>query len=198
VPDRLVPDNIPPTAWELQRLGLGWAARYYFAIEYLITEDLGGKWRLRLVDSTRIEVAQCTEEYWEFVRALRTDPRVAHWFTKQVTITPEQQRKYMTAHWHEYLIALVDLAPAGYAACVDGSVRVCTHPDFQRRGIATSLIKHLMLKFPAALATIKPDNAASRKLFEACSFVPTLIVYERPREQEIELELHVKFARRRP
>jgi GNAT superfamily N-acetyltransferase len=128
----------------------------------------------------------CTEEYWEFVRTLRTDARVEHRFNQQqVTITKEQQRKYMIAHWQEYFIALVDLAPAGYAGCVDGCIRVCTHPDFQRRGVASFMIEHLMTKFPTAFATIRIDNEASRKLFEACGFVPTFIVYDRPREQNV-------------
>ena len=30
----------------------------------------------------------CAEEYWEFVRALRTDPRTLHGFVQKADITP--------------------------------------------------------------------------------------------------------------
>jgi len=135
----------------------------------------------------------CTEEYWEFVRTLRTDARVAHRFS-QVEITTEQQRKYMTAHWREYFIALANSAPAGYAGCVDGGIRICTHPDFQRRGVASFMMEHMIVKFPNAFATIKLDNEASRKLFEACGFIPTYTVYERPHEQDASHFVDSKFV----
>src|SRR2546423_832604 len=68
----------------------------------------------------QITLSPCTEEYWEFVRVLRTDQRVLHGFLSQAGITPEQQRTYMQAHWQQYFIALVDGQPAGFVGSVDG------------------------------------------------------------------------------
>jgi GNAT superfamily N-acetyltransferase len=126
-----------------------------------------------------MQFVPCTEDYWEFVRQLRTDPRVAHRF-RPATITQEQQRNYMATRWHLYFIVLVDSAPAGYIGCVDGSIRVCTHPDFQRQGLARFMIENMLKKFPDALAAVKLDNEASRNLFETCGFVPSYTVYTRP------------------
>ena len=76
-------------------------------------------------------------------------------------ITPEQQRRYMQAHWQEYFIGLVNGQPAGYVGSVDGDIRVCTHPDYQRQGVAAFMIAELMRRFPRSFAKIKIGNEAS-------------------------------------
>jgi len=123
----------------------------------------------------------CTEEYWEFVRTLRTDPRVVAGFITQADITPDDQRKYMSAHWREYFVALVDGRPAGFIGSVDGDIRVCTHPDFQGRGIAKFMVAELVRRFPQSSAKIKIDNEASKRLFAACGFEPAFVIYRRRR-----------------
>ena len=45
-----------------------------------------------------MELVPCTEPYWEFVRLLRMDERVAHGFIDKADITPEQQKRYMAEH----------------------------------------------------------------------------------------------------
>jgi RimJ/RimL family protein N-acetyltransferase len=126
-----------------------------------------------------LTLVPCAEEYWEFVRALRTDPRTLHGFVDQADITPEQQRKYMQAHHQEYFIALADGRPVGFVGSVDGDIRVCTHPDFQRRGAATFMVTELMRRFPRSFAKIKSGNEASKRLFAACGFAPSFVIYER-------------------
>jgi ribosomal protein S18 acetylase RimI-like enzyme len=122
-------------------------------------------------------VAECTENYWEFVRALRTDDRVLDGFIQRGQITPEQQSKYMIAHAHEYLIGLVDGKPAGFVGSVDDDIRVCTHPDYQKSGLGKFMVRELMRKFPSAFAKIKVGNEASKRLFEACGFKPVFEIY---------------------
>jgi GNAT superfamily N-acetyltransferase len=119
-----------------------------------------------------LTLSPCTEEYWEFVRALRTDLRVLHGFIQQADITPEQQRKYMRAHWQEYFVALWNRRPAGFVGSVDGDIRVCTHPDYQGQGVGTFMVAELTRRFPHAFAKIKIDNKASKRLFAACGFAP--------------------------
>jgi RimJ/RimL family protein N-acetyltransferase len=123
----------------------------------------------------------CTVQYWEFVSALRSDPRVQRGFITRARITPKQQRRYMRAHWRNYFVALVNEEPAGFVGSVDGDIRVCTHPDYQSRGIATFMITELMRRFPSSFAKVKIDNEASKRLFAACGFAPSYIVYERQR-----------------
>jgi GNAT superfamily N-acetyltransferase len=127
-----------------------------------------------------ITLTRCTEQYWEFVRVLRTDHRVLHGFVTQADITPEQQRKYMQVHWQKYFIALLNGQPAGFIGCVDGEIRVCTHPDYQGQGVGAFMVTEFMRRFPRSFAKIKIDNEASKRLFVACGFQPTFVIYEKP------------------
>ena len=56
-------------------------------------------------------MTKCFPEYWDFVRTLRTDPRVQHGFIEKADITIEQQIEYMYKHWQEYFICLIDNKP---------------------------------------------------------------------------------------
>ena len=127
-----------------------------------------------------MSLSPCTEEYWEFVRVLRTDDRVRHGFITQADITPEQQRKYMQAHWQEYFIALVNGQPAGFVGSVDGDIRVCTHPDYQGQGVGAFMVTEFIGRFPRSFAKIKIGNEASKRLFATCGFTPSFVIYEKP------------------
>ena len=125
-----------------------------------------------------LTLVPCTEPYWEFVRELRTDPRVADGFIQKSGITPEQQKSYMEKHWREHFICLLDGKPAGYVGSIDRDIRVCTHPDFQHRGVGVFMVNELVKMFPDSYAKIKLDNKPSKRLFEKCDFVPAYIIYE--------------------
>ena len=118
----------------------------------------------------RMELVECTSQYWEFVRVLRNDERVLSGFIKSVHITEEMQNSYMGTHSKFYRIALVDGNPAGYVGVIEDDIRVCTHPDFQGKGIGKFMINEIMNEEPSAFAKVKIDNEASMKLFEACGF----------------------------
>ena len=117
-----------------------------------------------------MELVNCTEEYWEFVRLLRMDERVVNGFIQTSEITPSQQIAYMTKYAEHYRIALVDGIPAGFVGVIDDDIRVCTHPDFQKIGLGKFMITECMKIWPTAFAKVKLDNLASIKLFESCGF----------------------------
>ena len=119
----------------------------------------------------------CTEPYWEFVRSLRMDERVEHGFIEKADITPEQQKTYMAAHWTKFFIALVDEVPAGFVGCINGDIRICTHPDFQRRGVGVFLMREIMKRFPTATAKVKIENKASQRMMEASGLTSRYIIY---------------------
>ena len=125
-----------------------------------------------------IEIVPNEAEYFEFIRQLRNDPRVKEGFVEQGHITPEQQAAYMAQHSSEYVVALHDGVPVGYAGSVDGDIRVCTHPDYQGEGIGQALIADLMRRFPGSTAKVKVNNHASRALFESCGFEVTYLLME--------------------
>jgi ribosomal protein S18 acetylase RimI-like enzyme len=80
------------------------------------------------------------------------------------------QIKYMKNHSDLYRIAKVDGNPAGYVGVIEDDIRVCTHPDYQGKGVGKFMINEIMKEEPTAFAKVKMDNEVSIKLFEACGF----------------------------
>ena len=117
-----------------------------------------------------MELVKCTQEYWEFVRLLRTDERVVDGFVENVQITPSQQQSYMEKYFDCYRIALIDNEPAGFVGVVDDDIRVCTHPNFQGKGLGKFMIDECMKIWPTAYAKVKLGNVASDKLFLSVGF----------------------------
>jgi GNAT superfamily N-acetyltransferase len=117
-----------------------------------------------------MELVNCTQEFWEFVRKLRMDGRVIDGFVETIPITPEQQTAYMTNNSQYYRIALVAGEPAGYVGVINDDIRVCTHPNFQGMGIGKFMIGCAMDIWPNAYAKVKLGNIASDKLFLSCGF----------------------------
>ena len=117
-----------------------------------------------------MKLVECTSDYWEFVRTLRTDARVAEGFIEQVEITSEEQRRYMSKYSSCYRIALVGEIPVGFVGVINNDIRVCTHPNYQGKGVGKFMINNCMQIWPEAFAKVKFDNAASIKLFESCGF----------------------------
>lgn len=124
-----------------------------------------------------VEIVPCTPEYWEFVRELRNDERVADGFIEQVHITPEQQQAYMAKYSSNYFIAVVDNIPVGYVGSIDRDIRICTSPDFQGTGVGKVMLNFIMEKFPYSYGKVKLHNKASRQLFESCGFKETFVIY---------------------
>lgn len=127
-----------------------------------------------------IEVVSNGPEYFEFIRRLRNDERVKGGFVEQGHVTREKQDAYMAVHAHEYVVGLVDGAPAGYAGSVDGDIRVCTHPDFQGKGVARAMIEEVLRRFPGSTAKVRVENSASLRLFESAGFVPSFLILAPP------------------
>jgi GNAT superfamily N-acetyltransferase len=125
----------------------------------------------------RMNLVNCNQEYWEFVRELRNDERVADGFIINAYISQEDQFAYMVKYKEFYRICLIDDIPVGYVGVIDNDIRVCTHPDFQKRGVAKFMIREVIKIWPSALAKIKVDNIASVKLFESCGFKKNFFVF---------------------
>jgi GNAT superfamily N-acetyltransferase len=117
-----------------------------------------------------LKLVNCDTQYWEFVRELRLDFRVVTGFLNSNHIDPNQQKEYMTDNSDSYRIALVDGAPAGYIGVVENDIRVCTHPDFQGKGVGKFMINSAMQIWPNAEAKVKLSNKISAQLFRSCGF----------------------------
>lgn len=117
-----------------------------------------------------MELVNCNEQYWEFVRTLRNDERVINGFIQTTYISEDMQARYMKVNQQFYHIALVDGKPAGYVGVIENDIRICTHPYYQGNGVGKFMINEIIKIYPMAFAKIKIDNEASIKLFEACGF----------------------------
>jgi ribosomal protein S18 acetylase RimI-like enzyme len=126
-----------------------------------------------------VELVKCSREYWEFVRTLRMDERVVDGFIQKTYITEEAQIKYMSKYNDNYYICLCDGVPAGFVGSIEDDIRVCTHPDYQNRGIGKFMIDGIMKIFPNAFGKVKINNELSKKLFESCGFKPAYIIYNK-------------------
>lgn len=88
-----------------------------------------------------------------------------HGFLTEDYISPSDQRKYMDKNADKYFIAMLDGSAAGYIGVLDDDIRVCTHPDFQGKGVGTFMLEEIRDKFPNAVGRIKRSNIPSQKAF---------------------------------
>ena len=118
-----------------------------------------------------IELCECSSEYWEFVRLLRTHPLNQGWFLTQPTITPEQQIEFMEKHSHKYKICILNNTPVGYIGLINqNEITYCAHPDYQGKGIGTFMISEFIKLHQTLTAFVLPQNIASQKVFEKLNF----------------------------
>ena len=108
--------------------------------------------------------------YWEFIRRLRNFDGVRQGFIQQTIISPQDHENYMKKNSHFFYICVDKEAPIGYIGIIEKDIRVATHPDHQGKGVASFMVNEMMKSHPSALAKVKIENTASRKLFERCGF----------------------------
>jgi RimJ/RimL family protein N-acetyltransferase len=118
---------------------------------------------MRLVD--------CTEEYWEFVRELRTNEQNSIWFYTQPKITAEQQKIFMGQNSNKYKICLVNDVPSGYVGIInDNEITYCVSPDFKNMGIGTFMVSEFIKSYDELVAFVIPENKPSCRVFEKLGF----------------------------
>lgn len=126
-----------------------------------------------------LSLTNCSPEYWEFVRLLRMHKDVQDGFIETQDITPEQQVNYMSTYSDCFRIALLNGEPVGYVGVINDDIRICTHPNFQKRGVGKFLLQECFKIWPNAFGKIKISNKSSRKLFESCGYKLKYYIYEK-------------------
>ena len=127
----------------------------------------------------KLKLVNNEPKYWEFIRLLRSDERVQNGFVNFVsTISTREQEIYMGKYNDNYYICLYNDTPCGFIGEIQGDVRVCTHPDYQGKGIGTFMIKELTNVRPQVYAKIKMDNISSIKAFEKAGYKKKYFILE--------------------
>ena len=117
-----------------------------------------------------LRIIKNNSTYWEFIREVRNHSDIKTGFIEQGYITKETHENYMAQYGSDYIICLYNDFPAGFAGSINGDIRVATHPDFLRNGVARKLISSIRERNPSSIAKIKIDNLASLELFKKCGF----------------------------
>lgn len=118
-----------------------------------------------------MELVECTKEYWQFVREIRTNEENTKSFYTQPVITEEQQIKYMTENSYRYKICLIEGNPVGYIGIINtNEITYCVHPNYKGKGIGTFMVSQFMLNNKELTAFVIPENVASSKIFEKLGF----------------------------
>tara|TARA_R110002020_G_scaffold345738_1_gene559658 strand:+ start:3136 stop:3519 length:384 start_codon:yes stop_codon:yes gene_type:complete len=125
-----------------------------------------------------MELKECTKKYWEFIRVLRNDKRVLDGFIQSTYITEKMQETYMLNNSQFYRVALLNNQPCGYVGVIKNDIRICTHPNFQGKGVGKFMLKEILKIFPNAFGKVKIENEASRKLFTSVGFKEKFIIYK--------------------
>jgi len=122
--------------------------------------------------------------YYEFIRELRNDERVQYGFIESASITKEQQEAYMKKYADCFRICVIKETnkPVGYVGVINNDIRIATHPDHQKQGVASFMVEEIMKIYPDAQAKIKIDNEYSLKLFKKSGFKVKYYILEKERE----------------
>jgi RimJ/RimL family protein N-acetyltransferase len=118
-----------------------------------------------------MELVNCTPEYWEFVRLIRTHPSNENSFLTQPKITPDQQIQFMEKNSHKYKICLLNNEPVGYIGIInENEITYCVHPNHQSKGIGTFMLSEIIKLHSNLMAYVIPENIGSSKVFEKLGF----------------------------
>ncbi len=125
-----------------------------------------------------LTISDVKPEHYEPIRRMRLHPSNRAGFLDQGSFSEADQQLYMEAHAASYIVCLSEGEPVGYAGVVENDIRICTNPEFKKRGIGAKMLREIVRRFPDAKAKILRDNVGSQALFERCG-VPFILI-DRP------------------
>lgn len=121
-----------------------------------------------------MELVECINKYWEFVRKLRINPKVINSFVDQNFITKSDQLKYMKENSMFFKICLKGILPVGYIGLIGvnkDEITLCVDPSYQSTGIGSFMLKEFLniIDIPV-WSKVKKENYKSGKLFIKAGF----------------------------
>ena len=116
-----------------------------------------------------MELINCEEKYWDFVRLLRTDKRIIENFINQKTISSKDQKIYMKTNAKFFRICIYNNKPVGYIGLIGDAkdeVTLCVSPEYNKMGFGSFMLKELINLYQKNIwAKVKLNNTPSSKLF---------------------------------
>ena len=121
-----------------------------------------------------MELVDCSNKYWEFVRKLRINSEVINNFINQNYITKTQQQKFMKVNNSFFKICLKDKSPVGYIGLIGvdkDEITLCVEPQYQSEGIGSFMLKEFINSINKSVwSKVKKENYKSVKLFIKLGF----------------------------
>jgi len=121
-----------------------------------------------------MELVNCEEKYWEFVRLLRTHKENINGFVIQNSITQYDQKKYLSSNKSFFKICIIDKTPVGYIGLIGPSrneITLAVDPHYKQKGVGKFMIESLKKDHTSLWAKVKFDNLASNNLFSKLDFI---------------------------
>ncbi len=100
-------------------------------------------------------------------------------FVKQHHIQAREHKLFMQINNDCFYVCVDNDEFLGYTGVINKDIRVATHPNHQKKGVASFMINEMMKLHPDSFAKVKLDNEASLKLFESCGFKKKYYILEK-------------------
>lgn len=127
---------------------------------------------------SQLSIADCTPNFWEFIRLLRMNRDVENGFIEHADISFEDQIQYMEKHAKNYRVCLYNKEACGYIGVVDNDLRICVSPKFWGKGVGTFMLEETKKVWPNPQVKIKVSNLASIHLFKKSGFEEKYLIME--------------------
>ena len=125
-----------------------------------------------------LKFVDCSYIYWEFVRNLRNNPLVVKGFIDQNYIEISKHQNYMTRKSSAFTVVLESGEPVAYYRVIHNDISFCVHPDYQCKGIGSTILNRIIKKFPDSYGKVKSGNDASSKAFCNAGYKETYVIYK--------------------
>jgi GNAT superfamily N-acetyltransferase len=104
----------------------------------------------------------------EFIRKLRTNPKLRKCWIEKANITPEQQIEYMKKHGNDYYVCIDnDDNMLGFVGVVDKDLRIATLPKYQGSGVGKFMMAFIIQHYEFKIK-VRKRNVVGQRFFYDC------------------------------
>ncbi len=124
-----------------------------------------------------LEMVPNFSKYWYFIRDVRFHPRNLYGYVYNNPVSDDQQWEYMKGHHMNYWVCIADGEPAGFVGIIEGDLRIGVHPNYQRKGIGTFMMRQFIKRRTENFTVrVKVNNEISLAFFRGLEYVPEFVL----------------------